>query len=76
VALQDPSRLNTLRGSASTLSTVDEASTHGPGRNHLIALEDLGMQGLASSFQFLPNNRGHATKMINWIPELVIRIIE
>jgi len=79
VAVQDHSRLNTLRGSASTLSTVDEGSAnsaHGPSRHHLLALEDVGMQGLASSFQFLPNNRGHATKMINWIPELVIRIIE
>jgi len=41
-----------------------------------MALEDLNMQGLASSFQFLPVNRGHATKMINWIPELVVKIIE
>jgi hypothetical protein len=74
VALQDNSRLSMLRGSASTLTAVDEGS-HGPGRNHLNALDELGMQGLANNFQFLPPNRGHATKMINWIPTLVTHII-
>jgi neurofibromin 1 len=49
---------------------------HGPGKNHLLALDDLNMRGLASSFQFLPPNRGHATKMIKWIPELITKIIE
>lgn len=34
------------------------------------------MQGLANSFQFLPPNQGHATKMMNWISELVMKIIE
>jgi neurofibromin 1 len=66
--------MGTLRASASTLGTVDEV-TQGPGKNHLLALEDLNMRGLASSFQFLPVNRGHATKMITWIPELVAKII-
>ncbi|KAL4251095.1 Ras-GAP domain-containing protein [Abortiporus biennis] len=61
-------------GSASTLSTVDE--TNGVGKNHAHALDELGMQGLANNFQFLPPNRGQATKMINWISELVTRIIE
>ncbi|KAF8645481.1 hypothetical protein AX16_007766 [Volvariella volvacea WC 439] len=68
----------TLRGSsASTLNTLDDTSTVtvGPGRGHLSALEELGMQGLGSGFQFLPANRGHATKMINWIPGLVNLII-
>ncbi|KAL7282669.1 hypothetical protein ACG7TL_004142 [Trametes sanguinea] len=62
-------------GSASTLSTVDEVA-HGPGRRHLSALEEQGMQGLVNSFQFLPLNRGHATKMIQWISELVMKMIE
>jgi hypothetical protein len=76
VSLQDPNRNSALRGSSSTLVTLEEATSHGPSRKHLMALEDLNMQGLASSFQFLPANRGHATKMINWIPELVVKIIE
>ncbi|TBU46391.1 hypothetical protein BD309DRAFT_622853 [Dichomitus squalens] len=63
-------------GSASTLSTVDEGVVHGPGRRHLNALEEQGMQGLVNSFQFLPLNRGHATKMIQWISELVMKMIE
>ncbi|KAG5638080.1 hypothetical protein H0H81_001930 [Sphagnurus paluster] len=72
VSLQDYSRQTTLRGSTATLNTVDEGLTS-PGRNHLNALEELGMQGLANNFQFL--NPGHATKMVNWIPQLVTRII-
>lgn len=72
VALQENSRLGMLRNSASTL-TEDVAS--GPSRTHLNALDELGLQGLASNFQFLPPNRGHATKMINWIPALVTLII-
>ena len=63
-------------GSASTLSTVDESAVHGPGRRHLNALEEQGMQGVVNSFQFLPLNRGHATKMIQWISELVMKMIE
>lgn len=63
-------------GSASTLSTVDEGVTHGPGRKHMNALEEQSMQGLVNSFQFLPLNRGHATKMIQWISELVMKMIE
>ena len=76
VAMTDPERALPSRGSASTLSTVDEMTTHGPGRGHMFALEEQGMQGLANSFQFLPANRGQATKMINWISELVMKIIE
>jgi len=77
VALQDTSRSgngSTSQGSTSTLNTVEEGAV-GPGRSHLAALEELGMQGLANSFQFLPPNRGHATKMINWIPGLVSLMI-
>ncbi|KAI0329579.1 hypothetical protein GY45DRAFT_1324865 [Cubamyces sp. BRFM 1775] len=62
-------------GSASTLSTVDEVA-HGPGRRHLNALEEQGMQGLVNNFQFLPLNRGHATKTIQWISSLVMKMIE
>ncbi|KAJ3504772.1 hypothetical protein NLJ89_g7765 [Agrocybe chaxingu] len=75
VALQDPTRssnTSTNVGSTSTLGTLDENS-NSPGRSHLLALEELGMQGLANNFQFLP--RGHATKMINWIPRLVSHMI-
>lgn len=71
----DPVRLSALRGSASTVGTVDEAVL-GPGKSHLQALDELQMRGLASSFQFLPLNRGQATKVIGWIPELVTKIIE
>ena len=71
----DPVRLNALRGSAITVGATEEV-THGPGKAHLHALDELHMRGLASSFQFLPPNRGHATKIITWIPELVTKIIE
>ncbi|RPD66792.1 hypothetical protein L226DRAFT_452976 [Lentinus tigrinus ALCF2SS1-7] len=71
-----PTSRNFGAGSASTLSTVDEGVVHGPGRRHLNALEEQGMQGLVNSFQFLPLNRGHATKMIQWISELVMKMIE
>jgi len=74
VALQDNSRTPNPPGSTSTLGTVEENGA-GPGRTHLNALDELGMQGLANSFQFLPPNRGHATKMINWIPGLVALMI-
>ncbi|EMD40361.1 hypothetical protein CERSUDRAFT_148314 [Gelatoporia subvermispora B] len=76
VAMHEADRAALARSSASTLSTVEEGAVHGPSRRHLHALEDQGMQGLANSFQFLPPNRGHATKMINWISELVTKIIE
>lgn len=60
-----------LRASASNLSTVEENVPHGPGRSQLNALEELNMAGLASNFQFLQPGGGHATKVIQWIPELV-----
>ncbi|KAI0089247.1 hypothetical protein BDY19DRAFT_1089227 [Irpex rosettiformis] len=78
VAMQDPRHTSTLRGSSSTLSTVDETSGHGPGRIHLNALEEFEMQGLTNNFHFLPAGRGlnGVTKMIQWISELVSKIIE
>lgn len=75
IAVQDPTRALSPRGSASTLSTYDEASTHGAGRNHLMALDELGMAGLAAPLQFLPPGSGQGTKMINWISELVLEIV-
>ena len=68
VASQDArfSSSSTTHGSTSTLSTVDENP-----RSHLLVLEELGMQGLADNFQFLLPNRGHATKLLQWIPILV-----
>ncbi|KAF7975643.1 hypothetical protein HWV62_9093 [Athelia sp. TMB] len=74
IALGDSDRLATLRNSASTIGTVDEV-TQGPSKAHLMALDELGMRGLASSFQFV-NPRVGATKLINWIPELVAKILE
>lgn len=77
--MQDPRHVSTLRGSSSTLSTVEEAANgHGPGRIHLNALEELEMQGLTNNFHFLPAGRGlnGVTKMIQWISELVSKIIE
>ncbi|KAF4620069.1 hypothetical protein D9613_004830 [Agrocybe pediades] len=71
VALQDPVRsgnYSSRQASASTLDTIDESPV-GPGRMHLIALEELGMQGLANGFQFLP--KGYSTRVVNWIPQLV-----
>ncbi|KAF9527976.1 hypothetical protein CPB83DRAFT_363170 [Crepidotus variabilis] len=75
-SVQDLSKssLGSHQGSSSTLNTLEEGSI-GPSRSHLDALDRLDMQGLANSFQFLPPNRGHATKMINWIPGLVTLMI-
>jgi neurofibromin 1 len=63
-------------GSTSTLSTVEESTQFTPGRNHLQALEDIGMAGVASNFVFLPLGGGHATKVIQWIPELVNLMVQ
>ncbi|KAF8638594.1 hypothetical protein AX17_002135 [Amanita inopinata Kibby_2008] len=70
VSLQERTRC-ILIDSSSSLGTPEE----GLKKRQASALEELGMQGLANSFQFLPPNRGHATKMINWIPVLIERII-
>jgi len=76
VALQDPGRSHYVsrHGSATTLNTIDDGPI-GPGRTHILALEELGMQGLANSFTFLPPNKGHSTKVIKWIPTLVTLIL-
>ncbi|KIY51663.1 hypothetical protein FISHEDRAFT_36865 [Fistulina hepatica ATCC 64428] len=60
------------RGSASTLSTVEEtANARGLSKIHESALEELGMHGLADMYKFLPANRDVGNKMIQWIPGLV-----
>jgi neurofibromin 1 len=63
-------------GSTSTLSTVEEAATFTPGRTHHQALEEISMGGVASNFTFLPVSGGHATKVIQWIPELVNLMVQ
>jgi hypothetical protein len=72
VALQDSTRSSD--GSTSTLGTVDE-NLITTSRKHYNALEELGMQGLAGSIQFLPPNRGHTAKLLEWIPDLVTLMI-
>jgi hypothetical protein len=62
---------NGFRRSIGPLSTVDENSI--TSRSHLDALEELGMQGLADTFQFLPPNRGHATTEL--LPNLVTLMV-
>ncbi|KAJ6532260.1 hypothetical protein DFH09DRAFT_1370329 [Mycena vulgaris] len=65
-------RFGARGGSTSTLSTVEEAFQ--PGRSHLEALDELGMAGVASNFVFLTG--GAATKVIQWIPELVNLMVQ
>ncbi|KAF8872759.1 hypothetical protein BD779DRAFT_1679537 [Infundibulicybe gibba] len=72
ISLQDNPRLGRLRGSASSLSTMEDIN-HGAGRYHMQALDELGMQGLAHSFQFL--TPGRTTQMMNWISGLVSLMI-
>ena len=69
VALQGFTRFSD--GSTSTLlSTVDENSTTSS-RTHFNALEELGMQGLVDSFQFLPPKHSQTIKLLQWIPALI-----
>ncbi|KAF7302288.1 Ras-GAP domain-containing protein [Mycena indigotica] len=74
---QDHDRLrssSTRGASTSTLNTVEENTAvpvFSPGGTHLQALEDIGMGGVASTFVFLPPTGGHATKVIQWIGELL-----
>ncbi|KAJ3936091.1 MAG: hypothetical protein NXY57DRAFT_886591 [Lentinula lateritia] len=69
-------RYGALRSSSSTVNTVDDStSVHGPGRSHLKALEDQGMQGLAKNFQFLPAQSPAAGKVLLLIANLVANIV-
>ncbi|KAG8959528.1 Ras GTPase activating protein ira2 [Tulasnella sp. 419] len=58
---------------ASSSSVMLDNQTNGSA-NHVFALEKLGMSGLVTNHQFLPPNR--SITLINWIQELVSRIIE
>ncbi|KAF5371189.1 hypothetical protein D9758_004214 [Tetrapyrgos nigripes] len=73
-------RIGVLRNSSSTVNTMDETSSvHGPGRNHLRALEDQGMQGLSKNFQFLqashPSHSTAAARVLNLIANLVTLMV-
>lgn len=70
---QDPLRVMTIQGeSMSTLSTVEE----GNGMQALKKrLEELNMEGLATSFQFLAPNRNQWSRIAAWISELVLKIV-
>lgn len=57
-------------GSVSTLSTVDEGAQGLRKR-----LEELNMEGLATSFQFLALNRSQWGMISAWISELVLKIV-
>ena len=72
--MEDSARAAALKGSQSTLSTVDEDAALGQKQLH--ALEELGMQGLANEFIFLPVNRGETATVLKWFPELISKIIE
>lgn len=74
--MEDDTRITAIKGSTSTLSTVDEDAAYVSGQRQLQALEEVNMQGLVNTFQFLPVNRGHITKVLNWFPELISKIIE
>lgn len=75
VALQESKFTRFGDESTSTLSTEDE-NLITTSRTHYEALEELGMQGLADSMQFLPPNRvGHTTKLLEWIHDLVTLMI-
>uniref|UniRef100_A0A0W0FVQ0 Ras-GAP domain-containing protein n=1 Tax=Moniliophthora roreri TaxID=221103 RepID=A0A0W0FVQ0_MONRR len=70
-------RVGALRGSSSTLNTVDESSSiHGPGTNHLKDLEKHNLQGVARNLQFVsPHNASASSKMLNLIADLVALIV-
>ncbi|KAG2156346.1 hypothetical protein DEU56DRAFT_231415 [Suillus clintonianus] len=70
---QDSLRLGSLHSmSVSTLSTVDECN---PAQSLKQKLEELGMDGLTTSFQFLAPNRIHWSKIAAWISDLVLKIV-
>ena len=74
--MDDEARLNSSKDSSTTLSTLEEEAAYVSKEKHRQALEELSMQGLANTFQFLTPNRGHVTKVLNWFPELISKIIE
>ncbi|KAF7329572.1 Ras-GAP domain-containing protein [Mycena kentingensis (nom. inval.)] len=73
--IRSTSNLPRASGSTSTLSTVEEAAAFNPGRNHIQALEELSMAGLANNFLFLPSSGGVLTRFIQFMPELLHLIL-
>ncbi|KAG0709913.1 hypothetical protein DFH29DRAFT_1012634 [Suillus ampliporus] len=70
---QDSLRLGSMHSmSASTLSAVDECNS---AQSLKQKLEELGMDGLTTSFQFLAPNRSHWSKIAAWISDLVHKIV-
>ncbi|KAG1755407.1 hypothetical protein EDB19DRAFT_1661084 [Suillus lakei] len=70
---QDSLRLGSMHSmSVSTLSTVNEGN---PAQSLKQKLEELGMDGLTTSFQFLAPNRSHWSKIAAWISDLVLKIV-
>lgn len=74
VSMEDGARASFIKGSQSTLNTLDEEAALGQKQLH--ALEEVNMQGLANEFVFLPVNRGDAATVLKWFPELITKIIE
>jgi neurofibromin 1 len=76
IVLQDPSRSSGWSNSASTLATVDESGIT-TGRTQKEALEEQGMGGLCTAFQFMSASKANATAQVaSWIAELVRQITE
>ena len=63
-----------MNGSASTLGGYTDAMEHGPGRVHLLALEEMQMKGILMPHVLVPRSVG--SKMLQWMVDLVSRIIE
>ncbi|KAH9030143.1 hypothetical protein EDB85DRAFT_1456161 [Lactarius pseudohatsudake] len=76
IVLQDPSRSSGWSNSMSTLATVEESGTIA-GRTQKEALEEQGMGGLSTAFQFISASKTNATAQVTtWIAELVRQITE
>ena len=63
-----------MNGSASTLGGYTDGMEHGPGRVHLLALEEMQMKGILMPHVLVPRSVG--SKMLQWMVDLVSRIIE
>jgi len=64
----------TMNGSASTLGGYMDGGEHGPGRVQVLALEEMQMRGILMPHLLVPRSVG--TKMLQWMVDLVSRIIE
>ncbi|KAH7887502.1 hypothetical protein F5I97DRAFT_2056906 [Phlebopus sp. FC_14] len=69
---QESLRMSLRGSSTSTLGTVEEGSLV---QELTRRLEDLNMNGLTNSLQFLPPNRAQWTRIAAWISELVLKIV-